>query len=225
MVVSYLSLIGLALVAPRKAARRILAPTPTNLDGLTLAIAASCVYLVGLSLIEQALGRTIVDVINALLDQLSAQMQAEVAAGRQEIAPELPRLAAIPPLWERALIDIAMNIALVSLGGGLIWFFGAQAGGTGAIAEIRAVLGVWLLAVHAPIALIGYALIFTASLERVPNILMMTIAALVYALFILAAFIAEAHRFRSTFLTFIALIFGVFALYILLGALIAPLLS
>ncbi len=216
MVASYLSLIGLSLASPRRAARRVLDPPPRAYDGLLLAVTASCVFMAATKLLETGFGATIVDVVNAFFAYYDQRAAEEFAAGRISEMPAQTRFAPLGPFWLRVVNDLAAHVITVSIGAGAAWMIGARLEGKGSLAAMRTVFGAWLLAVLAPLTILVETLMFSTSVQMLPNIMLLGGVLNIYALYALAAFIAEAHGFKSTGKTFLALMPGALIFYLIL---------
>ncbi|MCI4665548.1 MAG: hypothetical protein MRY74_12575 [Neomegalonema sp.] len=223
MLLSYLSLVGQAFSAPRRAAQRILTPQPGLFDGILLAIAASCITMAAMSVTELALARTVVDVINEMLAYVRTLLEAEVKAGKIKAAdmPVFPKLGAPPALWFQAVVNIALGAAFVSLGGGLAWLIASKTGGKATLAATRAIFGAWLLAVYTPLTILLHALLLNASPQMIINGFVFAFAPMLYGLYILAAFIAEANKFKSARGSFFLLIIASIVLYMIYVRLIS----
>lgn len=216
MVASYFSLIGLSFISPRRAARRVLTPEPGAYDGVLLALAASCLVLVGDKAIEYAFDGSWRDVLNTFIAEIERQARADILAGRRSGPIQMVRVPPAPPLWPYALIHIVTEIALVLVGGFVAWRMGLFFTGKGTLAGLRVIFGTWLLAVAAPLAIVFELLIQAATPNMLPPIIMFSALAFMYSAYLLAVFIAEAHRFSFAFLTFLALIPGGFLFYFLM---------
>lgn len=177
-----------AYVDPRRSARRILDAKPSVGDALTMVLAAV------------AIG----GVVEIGLSFLFSPEEPLIGAPPEQSGPpeETVEVNFIDHVFANAILSVSQFLIV----GTLAWAIGRQAGGAAERAEVFAVVGWHTLAAVPLSLLLAVALLLSLNGNPVATIFM--IAGLLYLVYLLAAFIAEAHRFENVGLVF-ASIFGV----------------
>lgn len=212
MIGNYLTMVGLAFGAPKRTARQLLSHEPTPLDAISIAVAASALMMFGVGAIELSLDRTLADFMNDVLVFLRELQQAQVDGDAAEFPFSTEPAPPMAPLWSRTVfVVLPADLVFSVAGGAAAAAIGGALGGNGKTVALMTVFGAWLLLIRTPLLLIFYFIACMSPPETVFNLTLLLIVLSFYSTYVLAAFIAEAHGFKTAFGTFMALIaFGFF---------------
>lgn len=202
MILTLASRLTEGLFAPRRSAQRILSANAGPIDVLSIA-ALSIVLFVALSrLLELSAGFSVEQrLIDFRLAQLGAFVEqtddAEAEAAVQQVIETLEeaREAFNPALSGREVLNQLLSGVFGLFATALFaWGAGRLAGGKASFEDVVAVTS-WfsLVSVLPSIGLI--ALVLGGTATSVSFILMIAL----YLIYVFSAFVAEAHKFRSTF--------------------------
>lgn len=177
-----------AYVDPRRSARRIINAKPSIGDALTMVLTAV------------AIG----GVVEIGVSFLITPEEPLIGAPPQETAPAeaAVEISFIDHVFANAILSISQFLII----GTLAWTIGRQVGGNAERSDVFAVVG-WHTLAAVPLSLL-LAVSLLLSLGGNPIATILLIAGLLYLVYLLAAFIAEAHGFENVGLVF-ASIFGV----------------
>lgn len=190
-----------ALTDPRASARRILRASPTPGEAVSMALAAFALSFVALRLIEFGLGVTVTEALAPLTETSGEALEKQLASERS--------MAGVAIV---ALVKLAQFVLVAILG----WRLGVLAGGEARFEQVLAIVG-WHALATAPLDVAAQAfLILSAPGLAALGVIVMAIASF-YAMYLLAAFLAEAHGFESVGQVLIAMI-GVMMGFVVLVA-------
>lgn len=200
-----LSRMAEAYADPRKSARRIINAAPTPGEVLTMVFAGVAI-----------------GIIAELAAALMMGSGAEPVPSPDTVDPGAAEAPAGPALLStRAFVgfNFAIGLAEFFLVTLLATVIGQQAGGAGERGEIAAVVA-WHALAEAPFAVLGAALSVAASgPDALAFVFLIKIGLAFYLFYMMAAFIAEAHRFNSAAQVLMAMIGVMFGFGLVLAGL------
>lgn len=192
-----LSRMAEAYADPRKSARRIINAAPTPGEVLTMVFAGVTIGIAA-----------------ELAAALMMGVGAEPVPSPDTADPGAVEAPAGPTRLSTGTFvgfNFAIGLAQFFLVTWLATVIGNKAGGAGARGEIAAVVG-WHALAQAPFAVLGAALSIAAGgSDALAFVFLIKIGLTFYLFYMMAAFIAEAHRFNSTakvLTAMIGLVFG-----------------
>ena len=185
-----------AYVRPRASARRILSAAPSRTEALLLAAAGFAFFELLSRLMQISLGVTTIEAL-ASIGQLSQEQIAQKVAATKSVAYLISNLG-----WHMLETVIAAYLA---------WRLGGLAGGGASFRQLLGLAGWWAL-VSVPAMAIGQLFLLLSPPGALALGMVAMLAATLYILYMLAAFLAEAHGFESEGTVFIALLGVTFAL-------------
>ncbi|MEL6978889.1 MAG: YIP1 family protein [Pseudomonadota bacterium] len=191
-----------ALSDPRASARRILRAQPTPGEAVAMAVAGFALGYLALRLAEIGLGRTVTEALEPLSEPTAAASSAPAAA----------QVSAMGLLVTGLLLALAQFVIVAVLG----WRLGALAGGSARFEQMLGVVG-WHALATAPLDVAAKTVLIMSSPGLAAVGLIVVAAAGFYVIYLLAAFVAEAHSFESSGQVLIAMI-GVMIMFMLLAA-------
>lgn len=189
-----------AYAAPQRSAQRILTRAPGLGDSVVMALAGIVLSLCMIKLVEVGSGVTIGEAMLELARHVWPDEQIEAPAPIDQ------------PAWPVALIvDIGSHLALSSIFVLIATGFGRLVGGGGGFAAVAAVVAWWILAT-APSQIVQSGLLIWTGLTASALAAVLLLATQLYLLYMFAAFLAQAHGFRSPLSVMLALLVGGLAL-------------
>ncbi|MEM9725068.1 MAG: YIP1 family protein [Pseudomonadota bacterium] len=181
---------------PRSSARRILDAGPNMSDALAMAVAGFVVSTLLIRAAEMLFGVTLIEALSPADDATAEEVQARVAQAQT--------LAALA----RQFLFHFLELGFISMLG---WVIGMAAGGSASLAHVFILASWWSLAGALLLAL-GQIAILALSPAALSFGMFVAFAALLYFLFLFAAFLAEAHNFESEAAVFVIGLGVLFAL-------------
>ncbi|MEM1419150.1 MAG: YIP1 family protein [Pseudomonadota bacterium] len=177
--VGYLSRVGEALINPRASARRMVLAQPTWNEAIMMVVAG---YAIAAALLQA---------IQIGAPELLATPSTQPASDANG------EPARTPGLLEKHGLELILALFQFWIVSSLAWFVGVQAGGKATRRQIMGVVG-WHTLATAPLApVLSVAMAVTVQQHASIFAPLILIATGVYVLYIFAAFIAQAHGFKS----------------------------
>lgn len=166
---------------PRASARRLLAARPSGADAAAMAIAGFALYALLARLLAAVLGSSGAEVLWEILKLDQEEIAARLEAARS---------------WSGLIQSFLINMVSFVGTAVLAWSIGRRFGGKGAFTDLLAVTG-WHTIAQIPAALVAEALLILSAPALFALGFLVQLAASLYVLYMMAAFIAEAHDFPS----------------------------
>lgn len=195
---------GEAFADPRASARRILAANPTPGEAVTMVLLSVC----------------LIACAEVILSLLMGQPEPVADAANGPPVDPGPDPANRPiTLVEQIVLTFVLSLAQFFVFASLAWFVGRQAGGHANRNQVLAVVGWHDLAISPAKIVIVVAPALVGS-GGAPMMSLVFLAAIIYSLYMFAAFIGEAHGFARTgpiMVAAIGVLFGLSMFLVLLA--------
>lgn len=168
-----------AYADPRTSGRRILSAKLEPFEAVALALLGAVLAVLFQRAVQFATGQTAIEAL---------QMAAKQPLNPDRVALEKSPAAAIRDLAQQMLSFFAVSF--------VAWLIGSKVGGRASFQEMMSVVA-WHHFISAPAAALVAVFVLTMSPDSIFLGLLASLVIMIYLVYVMAAFIAEAHGFES----------------------------